>query len=261
MDVLARAPDVEAPVAVSGAPAHPRRAGIAAMWFLLREIELAAVRVRAVRLDKAARTVTLRLPQSKTDPKAEGKERTHGCCCNEQGGRAICPYHVIADQVAYCEALVGDRREAQDQPLFPKVGGGACSKQGWAKAMRLLTARHETPQECAARGSHALTGHCARRGGAQFLARFLLFFVVQIYGRWGSDAIRRYVEDSPLEYAASFASKAVARWSKGRAKVELEAAGANGAVGKAVLRLPKAAQRSVWVALRESDSSESSGSD
>ena len=119
--VVSRAQEHETPPgAPHGAPAHPRRTGSIACWFLLREIELSAVRVRALRLSHVTREATLTLPESKQDPSAESKSRTHGCCCGEQpDGAAICPFHLLVAQRAYAVSKHGGESQAAGRPLFP----------------------------------------------------------------------------------------------------------------------------------------------
>jgi len=49
------------------------------------------------------------------------------------------------------------------------------------------------------RGIHRFSEHVCRVSGAQFLTRLgYNIDAVQLIGRWGSDAIKRYIQDSPL---------------------------------------------------------------
>ena len=58
--------------------AASRRMYLSASLFLLRELELATLRVRHVDLDTVAKTVSLYLAVSKTDPEARGCFRKWG---------------------------------------------------------------------------------------------------------------------------------------------------------------------------------------
>ena len=61
-------------------------------------------------------------------------------------------------------------------------------------------------------GSEAITGHSLRVTGAQGFARLGLdTWTIQLIGRWGSDAILRYIRAIPLERAALWAADAVLR--------------------------------------------------
>ena len=52
-------------------------------------------------------------------------------------------------------------------------------------------------------GSERVSGHSLRVTGAQGLTNLgWHLWVVQLHGRWGSDVVRRYVQDSPLRAAS-----------------------------------------------------------
>eukprot|EP00971_Amphidinium_carterae_P339161 6476801-Amphidinium_carterae.1 len=55
---------------------------VVATWWLLREIEAAALRVRDVHLNEHLQVATLNLAASKTDIEAKGALRSHGCSCS-----------------------------------------------------------------------------------------------------------------------------------------------------------------------------------
>ena len=58
------------------------QACVTACWFMLRGMELANVQARDVTFNRAARTVKLQLPVSKTDTEAKGCFRIHRCICD-----------------------------------------------------------------------------------------------------------------------------------------------------------------------------------
>ena len=82
------------------------------------------------------------------------------------------------------------------------------------EAGRLLGVPRSSPD-----GSERITGHSLRVTGAQGLVmRGWDLWTVQLHGRWGSDVVSRYVQDSPLIAAASCSPS-----SSGWAGFELEA--------------------------------------
>ena len=88
----------------AGGPVGPVEFVVAGSFFLMREIELAAADCGNVHLDDKARTVTWRLPMSKTDPRALGTERSWGCLCSE-GKDLPCPYHSLRQQLQLVEGI------------------------------------------------------------------------------------------------------------------------------------------------------------
>ena len=63
--------------------------------------------------------------------------------------------------------------------------------------------------EVSADGTETITGHTLRVTGAQGLSRYGLdLWAVQLYGRWGSEAVKAYVRLVPLEQAARKAAVA-----------------------------------------------------
>ena len=52
--------------------------------------------------------------------------------------------------------------------------------------------------------------HCLRVSGAQFLARMgLELIIIQLFARWGSMAVLRYIQDAPLANQTGIASRAM----------------------------------------------------
>eukprot|EP00434_Breviolum_minutum_P035780 symbB.v1.2.031683.t1/scaffold3685.1/size104757/8 len=57
----------------------------------------------------------------------------------------------------------------------------------------------------------ALTGHALRATGAQFMARRgIEYYKIQLYCRWGSETILKYLRDAPLEGAEDWVAESVA---------------------------------------------------
>ena len=69
------------PLGVCVAPFHLVISGV---WWLTRGIEISAARVRHIEIHTDSHTVDWNLACSKTDPKALGAVRTHGCACAQR---------------------------------------------------------------------------------------------------------------------------------------------------------------------------------
>ena len=214
--VLQRASDRPPRDCSDSAPRDLRRCGVIAVWWMLREIEASALKLDRdqISFNRKKKTVTLNLPVSKNDPAGRGRKRTHGCLCGVHGSSLSsrsCPYHVLLDQVHDRCVEIGDFDRAspavRSQPLFPAVNGGVFSKRGFIKAVNDLVIRYETKEETEERGADALTGHCARRGGAIFLTSCgVPLYAVQMLGRWGSDAVRGYIDAATVAWTQSISS-------------------------------------------------------
>ncbi|CAE7206162.1 ftsH [Symbiodinium natans] len=165
---------------------------VAASWFLLRGIEISNVQCRDVTFQCELYQVTLQLPVSKVDTEAKGCARTHCCVC--RGGRqTLCVFHALLDIVtalrsrqawrpeAYlfgCEGLMPTARQVSTLARCCAVALGQASLDEWSSGALDRWAQHSF-----------------RVAGAQFLARSGVdVAVIQLIGRWGSNAIFRYVQ-------------------------------------------------------------------
>ena len=108
---------------VPGGPVGTHNLIILFTFFVLRELEGAMARRRDVRINAAARTVTWRLPVSKTDPGALGCERSWGCLCSETAPAAACPFCAAVLQMALLAQLFPNAEEDSDLPFFPQADG------------------------------------------------------------------------------------------------------------------------------------------
>ena len=181
-------------------PLFPVALLVVGCWWLCRSIELAAATVGDVTLAPERAEVSLALPVSKTDPKALGTSRTHGClCCVEKAPLApLCPFHFLTCR---CLTFLKDffswsgQDRGQCPPLFPTASGGVLSKAQVVHAMR---------EGIAATGASGVQRqrvgeHVARVAGAQALARAGVdVSVIELIGRWGSSAVRCYVQQAAL---------------------------------------------------------------
>ena len=87
-------------------------------------------------------------------------------------------------------------------PFIPEPGGSHPSKHTlidiFRRAIEYTGTQLQRPGPDG-RGIHRFSEHVCRVSGAQFLTRLgYNIDAVQLIGRWGSDAIKRYIQDSPL---------------------------------------------------------------
>ena len=165
-------------------------------WFLLREIELAALRRGHILLDHDRQRVSLTLWASKTDTVGNLVTRTHRCCCGVLHS-GICPYHTAA---AYVKNFKGDPKD----PLFAKIPGVELEKSETVEIIRQVLLKHGVPlTRPGPDGLHPeqrFGGHVLRVAGSQFLTRLKVPLpAVMLIGRWGYRAIERYVQDVALD--------------------------------------------------------------
>ena len=151
------------------------------------------------------------LPASKTDTKARGVARAHGCSCTTSA-KPSCPYHAVLDQLDRLRRLFPDRWSssgpADDLPLFPAEDGSVVTKDRMVATIVEAARRLHVPLE-APDGSARVSGHSLRVTGAQGLAKAGLdVWAIQLLGRWGSAAVLGYIREVPLELAATWAAKA-----------------------------------------------------
>lgn len=192
---LAELPDTVSPLVPEG-PCFPRRAAVAASWWMLRETEFANLAIGMVSFSGS--TVTIRLPRSKEDPTATGTARTLGCACKSQLA-GLCPFHVLQSQVTWAkeQARAHSTPEA-DFPLFPTRGGGPTNKVQVSATVQAIAADLKLPLETPT-GAPLYSGHSFRVTGAQFLAGCGIdVWRIQLHGRWGSAAVLRYIRLAPL---------------------------------------------------------------
>ena len=140
-------------------PAHPKRATNVAAWFLMREIELSAVRRENVLEAMPGHRATLLLGEGGLKNATEGGvRRSLACICN-LGSDLSCPCCDICHQMS----IPGEPKD----PLFPTADGTACSKRGVTKAYQHIAIRMGVDKALA----KDITGHAGRVAGAMFLTR------------------------------------------------------------------------------------------
>ena len=203
----------QASCSVSLGPVPAVTSTIVASWWLLREIEASRARVRHVTLDFGTKTAAWLLPSSKTDVVALGAVRKHSCSCTVLPP-ALCPFHALASLI---------HGKSPEDPVFCDAEGRPPSKSGWADTFQGIAAALGLPLVLQ-NGARAYTGHSARATGAQFLAtRGIELWRIQIFGRWGSDIILRYLREAPLAHLSELAVESGHGESIARIRGELEA--------------------------------------
>ena len=198
-----------------GGPLWPSRSTILASWWLLREREAAQAKRMHVQVDEIAKTISWRLPSSKTDQAALGAVRSHSCAC-EIGNRHICPFHLMMKQLQ-------DIHTGPMSPIFPSRTGEPASKLGWSDTFEALAVRLGLPT-LHPNGARMFTGHSARVTGARHLAATNVeLWRIQLFGRWGSSVFLHYIQDAPNVQMQTLALESSAMLSIQSAKAQLEA--------------------------------------
>ena len=99
-----------------------------------------------------------------------------------------------------------------DMQLFPTKSGLVLSHAASVRAIRAVAVKAGIPTTRTIDTTvlEKFGEHTPRVSGAQFFAAVLSWelYLIQLYGRWGSLAVARYVQDAPLARASS-ASKGV----------------------------------------------------
>eukprot|EP00973_Karenia_brevis_P020371 2797216-Karenia_brevis.AAC.1 len=190
---------------VKGGPVGPCNAMICGAWWMTREVELSCTRAKLVRIEQRREglVASWALPSSKADQTAVGVERTHGCCCSVPGWASLCPAHAMLRQIEYLRCLFPSKFDscgipADDLPLFPSSSGEPCTKDTVFKTIEQTAVTLGLPM-WTSDGLRQWTGHSLRVTGAQNMAKAGLdTWIIQLLGRWGSQAVRTYIRDAPL---------------------------------------------------------------
>ena len=172
-------------------------------WWLTRGIELAAARACHMWTDHETATVSWSLPVSKTDVKGMCATRTHGCCC-KKSREPICPYHTAVRHLRRLRITFGHNWNSADRdiPLFPNRDENYLSHTETIKYIRDVigqTGEALTRPGVNGKPLQRFAEHVLRVSGAQMMARGGMdLYFIQLMGRWGSNAIERYVQDAYL---------------------------------------------------------------
>ena len=191
-----------------GGPMAPRDTLVLGSWFLMREIEMASAKVGDVTVAWTAKEFSLTLPCSKSDPRAVGMTRTHGCLCDQSDNGEedpTCPFHVGWRQLSLARSCC--QGEQSDAPLFPCAGGGIPAKVAMQGTI-IAAAERLGLRTVGPAGEALFTGHACRRTGAEhFTASGVEIYVTQLFGRWGGATVLRYCQEAPLVGSGALARR------------------------------------------------------
>ena len=170
-------------------------------WWLLRGIEAAGAKMHHVwrQATSTANTTYFTLPIQKNDTTGMCVSRGHNCVCERNHTNPICPHCAMIRHEKRVRTLFP---RSDTVPFIPEPDGSHPAKQTiidiFRRAIEYTGTQLERPGPDG-RGIHRFSEHVCRVSGAQFLTRLgYNIDAVQLIGRWGSDAIKRYIQDSPL---------------------------------------------------------------
>ena len=98
-----------------------------ATFFMMREIEAAAALAGHLEINVVTRTVSLKLPVKKADPRAVGCTRSWSCSCRGSELRQDCPDHAGVEQLELLQGKFGFPLPS-GPPLFPTTDGEVFTK-------------------------------------------------------------------------------------------------------------------------------------
>ena len=201
LDCLARAASTPA---ASGSPGATREALAVMCWWGLRELEAGAARFSQMSMlpGPGCGRASFSLPVSKADPTGKGAIRIHGCCC--KSGALLCPVRAARQLVAYALQRLPKDAGRDSGPLFCTGGGGWPTKHGTVAMLR----GHAVALGASSDEAALVSGHSCRVTGAQmFAAAGVELHVIQLWFRWGSKAVERYIRDAPLSSSFALAGR------------------------------------------------------
>ena len=169
-------------IMVCRGPKKTARPALAYAWavvWMLREIEVSAMKWRDISADWDKKRVSVYIPVSKCDQQALGVRRTLQCC-NGKSCYRWCPWRLWTEM---WKALKGVEKDPYEF-VFQDSEGRKLSKakmvEGWAS----VTSEH-------------IQGHSARRSGAMGYVRLgMPIQELAFLGRWKSSVVLTYAEDA-----------------------------------------------------------------
>ena len=190
---------------VPGGPRFPKATVVLFAQFATREME-AALRKRSqitLHEGRGCGVVAMFLPVSKTDAVGAGVLRRQGCACSVNS--ELCPVkaaRLIWDYGTQNGATESDPFLCGADIQIPPTKGAMV--ETFRKVAREIGWSEEA--------SKSITGHLLRATGAQYFARCgVEFYKIQLFCRWGSDTILRYLRDAPLEESENWVSDAATK--------------------------------------------------
>ena len=187
---------------VAGGPKNPVEIVVLFALFACREMEAALRQVNHLIVEegRGCGVVSFYLPATKTDSKGAGVLRRQGCTCHRS--IVLCPVRA-AKTLLQTASLAG---HGSHDPLLvvatPKL---APTKQQMIKTFRHVAEAMGLDETSVA----GIAGHVLRCSGAQYMARVgIEFYKIQLFCRWGSETILRYLRDVPLEDSPQWLNQA-----------------------------------------------------
>ena len=188
-------------------PVHMLDVVVLGLWFMLREAEIAAARLAHLTLD--SNTVSLLVPVHKTDQVGSLSVRQLNCACRYRRHH-LCPWHSAFRHLKRVR-LHGRYVEGPSFPLVPDEAGLTPSKYKMIQHIRLVL---QTAGIAVTRPDdqgvqlHRFNGHALRVSGAQMMGSGgIPIQLIQLLGRWSSQAVQRYVQTSHLSVVPSLPSQ------------------------------------------------------
>ena len=176
---------------------------IIACWWMLRGIEAAAAKLQHIWFHESNinKFAYFTLPVQKNDPTGQCVSRGHPCICQTGSPNALCPFHAMMRHQKRLNHVF-PQLHPDHIPLIPSDDGNFVTK---ADIMKIFSSAIETSGTPLTRpGPHGeplprFGEHVCRVSGAQFLSRTgYSMEAIQLIGRWGSDAVKRYIQEAPL---------------------------------------------------------------
>ena len=178
--------------------AHIADMMVASSWFMLREIEISFAKHSHLYLEGPYVNITL--PVHKTNTAGGLTQRKLRCPCRLRVN-TLCPWHAAERHLIRLTARE-DMSIGKLWPLFPDHTGQPLSKYFVVQAFRQVLDHCGVPLT---RGDgtspprQLFGGHCLRVTGTQFLAASgIPVALIQMLGRWSSNAIEKYIQMAPL---------------------------------------------------------------
>ena len=174
-------------------------------WWMTRGLELATAKQVHLWAEVNNNTVFWTLPVDKTHTGGGCITRPHKCCCRARLD-TICPYHAACRHLRRLYKAFNfkdmDGQKFENFPLFPNPDGEHLTKSEVISILRSVIALTGTAlQRPGPTGGmrDKFGEHVMRVSGAQLMARAgIELYIIQLYGRWGSWAIERYVQEAYL---------------------------------------------------------------
>ena len=188
-------------------PVHMLDVVVLGLWFMLREAEIAAARLAHLTIDSntVSLLVPVHTPVHKTDQVGSLSMRQLNCACRYRRHH-LCPWHSAFQHLKRVR-LHGRYVEGPSFPLVPEEAGLTPSKYKMIQHIRLVL---QTAGIAVTRPDdqgvhlHRFNGHALRVSGAQMMGSGgIPIQLIQLLGRWSSQAVQRYVQTSHLSVVPS----------------------------------------------------------